>query len=117
MQAFVGGVQATIAYQGRSQFPGVDQIVLTIPGSVPTGCYVSLAIVSGNIVSNSVTIPVAASRKNLFGLEYRPHARRDSGPEWQDNHQRGNSYSSLNPPALRAQARAPLVQSAVSFKA
>lgn len=61
MQAFVGGVQATIAYRGRSQFPGVDQVVLTIPGSVPTGCYVSLAIVSGNIVSNSVTIPIAAS--------------------------------------------------------
>jgi uncharacterized protein (TIGR03437 family) len=61
MQAFVGGVEATIAYRGRSQFPGVDQVVLTIPGSVPTGCYVSLAIVSGNNVSNSVTIPIAAS--------------------------------------------------------
>jgi hypothetical protein len=35
--------------------------VLTIPASVPTGCYVSLSIVSGNIVSNSVTIPIAAS--------------------------------------------------------
>ena len=61
MQAYVGGVQATIAYRGRSQYPGLDQVVLTIPGSVPTGCYVSLSIVSGNIVSNSVTIPIAAS--------------------------------------------------------
>ena len=61
MHAYVGGVEAAIAYRGRSQFPGVDQVVLTIPGSVPTGCYVSLAIVSGNIVSNSVTIPIAAS--------------------------------------------------------
>jgi uncharacterized protein (TIGR03437 family) len=61
MQAYVGGVLAPIAYRGRSQFPGVDQVVLTIPGSVPTGCYVSLAIVSGNLVSNSVTIPIAAS--------------------------------------------------------
>jgi uncharacterized protein (TIGR03437 family) len=61
MQAFVGGVAATIAYRGRSQFPGVDQVVLTIPTNVSTGCYVSLAIVSGNIVSNSVTIPIAAS--------------------------------------------------------
>jgi len=63
MQAFVGGVPATIAYRGRSTFPGVDQVVLTIPGSAPTGCYVSLSIVSGNIVSNSVTIPIAASGK------------------------------------------------------
>ena len=61
MQAYVGGVQATIAYRGRSQFPGVDQVVLTIPGNAPTGCYVSMSIVSGNIVSNSVTIPIAAS--------------------------------------------------------
>ncbi len=61
MQAFVGGVSATIAYRGRSQFPGVDQVVLTIPSNVPTGCYVSLAIVSGTIVSNSVTIPIAGS--------------------------------------------------------
>ncbi len=61
MQAFVGGVEATILYRGRSQFPGVDQVVLTIPNNVPTGCNVSLAIVTGSIVSNSVTIPVAAS--------------------------------------------------------
>jgi uncharacterized protein (TIGR03437 family) len=61
MQAYVGGVQAVIGYRGRSQYPGVDQVILTIPGSAPTGCYVSLAIVSGNIVSNSVTIPIAAS--------------------------------------------------------
>lgn len=61
MQAYVGGVAATIVYRGRSQFPGVDQVVITIPASAPTGCYVSLAIVSGNIVSNSVTIPIAAS--------------------------------------------------------
>jgi uncharacterized protein (TIGR03437 family) len=61
MQAYVGGVAADIAYRGRSQYPGVDQVVLTIPASAPTGCFVSLAIVSGNIVSNSVTIPIAAS--------------------------------------------------------
>ncbi len=61
MKAYVGGVEAVIAYRGRSQYPGVDQVVLTIPGSVPTGCYVSLAIVSGNMVSNSVTVPIAAS--------------------------------------------------------
>ena len=63
MQAFIGGVPATIAYRGRSQFPALDQVVLTIPGNAPTGCFVSLAIVSGNIVSNSVTIPIAASGK------------------------------------------------------
>ena len=63
MQAFIGGVPATIAYRGRSGFPGLDQVVLTVPATAPTGCYVSLAIVSGNMVSNSVTIPIAASGK------------------------------------------------------
>jgi uncharacterized protein (TIGR03437 family) len=63
MQAYIGGVQATISYRGRSQFPGLDQVVLTVPTGAPSGCYVSLAIVSGNIVSNSVTIPVATSGK------------------------------------------------------
>jgi uncharacterized protein (TIGR03437 family) len=61
MQVYVGGIQANIAYRGRSQFPGVDQIVITVPGNSPTGCYVSLMVVSGNIVSNSTTIPVAST--------------------------------------------------------
>ncbi len=63
MQVYVGGVQASIYYRGRSQFPGVDQVIVTLPQNVPTGCFVSLAVVSGNIVSNGVTIPVAASGK------------------------------------------------------
>jgi uncharacterized protein (TIGR03437 family) len=66
LQAYVGGVQATILYRGRSQFPGVDQINLTLPSSgIPTGCYVSLMIVSGSVpfTSNGATIPVAASGK------------------------------------------------------
>lgn len=63
MHAIVGGVEAAIAYRGRSQYPGVDQVVLTIPANVPTGCYVSMVIVSGSIVSNSTTIPIAASGK------------------------------------------------------
>jgi uncharacterized protein (TIGR03437 family) len=61
MQAFVGGVEAPISYRGRSQYPGVDQVVLTIPGNVAVGCNVAVSIVSGSIVSNSVTIPIAAS--------------------------------------------------------
>jgi uncharacterized protein (TIGR03437 family) len=63
MHAFVGAVEAVIAYRGRSQYPGVDQVVLTIPANAPTGCYVSLVIVSGVFVSNSTTIPIAASGK------------------------------------------------------
>ena len=63
LQVLVGGQPATILYRGRSQFPGVDQIVVTLPANVPTGCYVSLSVITGTILSNGATIPVAASGK------------------------------------------------------
>lgn len=63
---YVGGVQATVLYRGRSQFPGVDQVNFSLPLSgIPTGCFVSLSVISGSgsISSNGATIPVAASGK------------------------------------------------------
>jgi uncharacterized protein (TIGR03437 family) len=59
LQVWIGGLQATILYQGRSQFPGVDQVVVTIPQGISVGCSVSVVAVSGSIVSNSITIPAA----------------------------------------------------------
>lgn len=61
MQVFVGGISANVLYRGRSQYPGVDQINITIPGNVLTGCYVSVVAQSGSVVSNVVTIPVSSS--------------------------------------------------------
>jgi uncharacterized protein (TIGR03437 family) len=59
MQVYVGGISANILYRGRSQFPGVDQIDITIPANVSPGCFVSVTAVSGSIVSNTITLPVA----------------------------------------------------------
>ena len=56
---YIGGVQVTPLYAGRSAYPGVNQINLTIPSSVAPGCGVAVVAVSGNIVSNTVTLPVA----------------------------------------------------------
>ena len=61
IQVLIGGTSSTISYRGRSQFPGVDQIDVTIPQGVPTGCYVSVIVMSGNVVSNSTTLPIAPS--------------------------------------------------------
>jgi uncharacterized protein (TIGR03437 family) len=61
IQVYIGGVSATVVYAGRSQYPGVDQIVVSIPTNITTGCNVSLLVVSGNYVSNSGSIPVASS--------------------------------------------------------
>ncbi|HEY6347394.1 MAG TPA: hypothetical protein VIY49_38390 [Bryobacteraceae bacterium] len=61
MQIYIGGISAAITYRGRSQFPGLDQIFVTVPAGVTPGCAVSLVISSGStsLSSNSVLIPVA----------------------------------------------------------
>jgi trimeric autotransporter adhesin len=63
MQIYIGGISATITYRGRSQFPGLDQIFVTVPANVTPGCAVSLVISSGapSLTGNSVSIPVAAN--------------------------------------------------------
>jgi uncharacterized protein (TIGR03437 family) len=55
---YIGGIATTAAYAGRSAYPGVDQINIAIPSNAPTGCAVSVVAVSGNIVSNSITLPI-----------------------------------------------------------
>jgi uncharacterized protein (TIGR03437 family) len=60
LQIYIGGVPAQIGYQGASGYPGLNQINVTIPASVPPGCHVSVVAISGAMVSNTVTLPVAA---------------------------------------------------------
>jgi uncharacterized protein (TIGR03437 family) len=57
----IGGVAAQVTYSGLSpQFPGVNQINVTIPAGTPTGNNVHLQIqVNGTISSNVVTIAVS----------------------------------------------------------
>jgi uncharacterized protein (TIGR03437 family) len=61
MQVFVGGISAQILYRGRSQYPGVDQVNVVIPPNVTLGCYVSVVVQTGIVVSNAVTLPVSAN--------------------------------------------------------
>lgn len=58
MQVYLGGVLVPLLYQGASTYPGVDVIIFTIPASGPTGCYVPLAAVTGNVISNVVVFPI-----------------------------------------------------------
>ena len=60
-QAFIGGISASVTYSGRSQYPGLDQYNVVIPANVPLGCFVSVVVQTGNVVSNAVTIPVSAN--------------------------------------------------------
>ena len=58
LQIYVGGIPANILYQGSAGYPGVNQINVTIPPSAPNGCWISLAAVSGGLVSNISTLPI-----------------------------------------------------------
>ena len=57
----VGGLPAQLYYHGRSQYPGLDQVIAFVPAGVLPGCAVSVIARSGNIVSNQAFLPVAAS--------------------------------------------------------
>ena len=60
----IGGISAHVVYHGRSQFPGLDQIVVTVPPNVRPGCWVSLVVQSGIgaalLSSNFTSIPVSS---------------------------------------------------------
>jgi len=57
-QVYIGGVAAAVQYSGRSGYIGEDQINVVVPAGV-SGCYVSIAVVTGNYVSNFATLAVA----------------------------------------------------------
>ena len=63
IQVYVGGVLAPVSYQGRAYFAGLDQVNFTVPVGVTPGCNVSVVIQTGSLVSNTVSIPVAAAGK------------------------------------------------------
>jgi uncharacterized protein (TIGR03437 family) len=58
LQIYIGGIPASISYQGSSGYPGVNQINVVIPTSVQPGCGVAVVAVTGNVVSNTVTLPI-----------------------------------------------------------
>jgi uncharacterized protein (TIGR03437 family) len=57
---YIGGIQASIAYKGRSVYPGVSVFAVTIPQNAPQGCYVPIVAVAGTFVSNTATLPIHA---------------------------------------------------------
>jgi len=69
LTVWLGGVQAPVTYQGRSGCcVGEDQIVFTVPSSVPTGCAVPLFIEIGTgstaLISNNTVIAVATGSRS-----------------------------------------------------
>jgi len=62
IEVWVGGQSVTnIQYDGRSSYPGVDEVVFTVPATAPAGCWVPVQIrTNGNMLSNAVTMAITA---------------------------------------------------------
>jgi uncharacterized protein (TIGR03437 family) len=58
---YIGGIDATVVYAGSSGYPGLDQIDVTVPANVGTGCRVSVVAVISGVASNFVLLPINAS--------------------------------------------------------
>jgi len=104
---YIGGVKASVAYAGRSQYPGVDQINVVVPalGAAPAleaasepaphatssggfqgGCGTSFIVVAHGVVSRSVTLPVQQGNGvcsdpalGITGNETQPSPNRKTG--------------------------------------
>jgi uncharacterized protein (TIGR03437 family) len=56
---YIGGLDATIAYQGPSGYPGLNQVNVTIPAGAATGCNVSLVGVNAaGVPTNFLSLPI-----------------------------------------------------------
>src|ERR1039458_9386646 len=56
---YIGGLDAPIVYQGPSGWPGLNQVNVTVPQGVATGCNVStVGVNSAGVPTNFVTLPI-----------------------------------------------------------
>lgn len=56
---YVAGIDSTIFYQGPEGYPGLDEIDITLPENVPTGCFVSIVgVTAAGVPTNFLTIPI-----------------------------------------------------------
>jgi len=68
---YVGGVQATIQYQGASGYPGLNQVNVIIPANAPTGCFVSVVgVTTAGVPTNFLTLPIGNGVCDDPGLGY-----------------------------------------------
>jgi uncharacterized protein (TIGR03437 family) len=102
-EVFVGGIAATISYQGRSPCcSGDDQIVFTVPANAPTGCWVPIQVrTEGSVPSNTVTMAISKDGSPCTD-PFNPYAQEilTGGRIGHINFNRTlGSYTIVNPPA------------------
>jgi hypothetical protein len=61
VEVWVGGSPAAVSFAGRGTYPGVDQIMFTVPNDAPLGCYVPVQVrTEGKFPSNTTTLAISA---------------------------------------------------------
>jgi uncharacterized protein (TIGR03437 family) len=58
VQVIIGGTSITPLYAGASGYPGLFQVNVTLPASIPTGCTVVLQVSVGGVTSPATTISI-----------------------------------------------------------
>jgi uncharacterized protein (TIGR03437 family) len=62
IRVLVNGAEVTPSYAGRSQgYPGLDQIVFTLPTTVAQNCAVTVQVRAGDVLSNAVTLATSSA--------------------------------------------------------
>jgi uncharacterized protein (TIGR03437 family) len=59
VQVLIENQLVTPTYAGRSSYPGLDQINVTIPAAITGGCKTSIAVVVNGVTGNVVTTAIA----------------------------------------------------------
>lgn len=55
---YFGSIGVTPGYAGGSGYPGLNQINVTVPAGVATGCAISVIAVTNGAASNSLSLPI-----------------------------------------------------------
>jgi uncharacterized protein (TIGR03437 family) len=55
----VGTMQISATGVAQGQYPGLDQVNVTLPANVPTGCFLQFQITVGGQASNATTVSIA----------------------------------------------------------
>jgi len=70
VQVLIENQLVTPLYAGRSSFPGLDQINVTVPAGISGGCKTSIAVMVNGVVGNVVSTSIAPAGQTTCGDTY-----------------------------------------------
>lgn len=90
IELYIGGKKAAIAYAGRTPCcAAIDQIVFTVPGDAPAGCYVPVVVRSGGAT--------VIEHRHDGHSSHRRGVQRPAKPAGAESHRRPNGDGAARP--------------------